>query len=304
MNNTLYFYDIKFCFREYEKICETFLWKDIYIGGRELGAAISASQYEIIETLINRGVSKEQDKRDSVSPLICAIRTGTLRILTLFYEEGPKRPSLIYNPGILHSPSAYAAALAVGVPEIVEYLEVCIDRDGGGPQTTESATDADKARNVLGSMSNIYHQDGYIPKAEETQAKCTLVHQIALHLLPSAGGDLELGRICKLVEKAPEIQTMDLLGKALPPLLRTIREEADPQKRAFFLETLEVVINDQIASQLSKLRERQPSVADEVDQRTGKLDKALSHLWFVARENIDNDEMDRVMMVISRLLRF
>ncbi|KAJ5197348.1 hypothetical protein N7449_007827 [Penicillium cf. viridicatum] len=233
-----------------------------YIGGRELQAAISAYEYKIIQTLINRGLSKEQDERDNISPLICAIRTGSLTILELFYEEGPK-PSLVHNPGTLYSPSAYATALTLGRREIVDYLEVCIDRDGGSsPQIPESGTYANMTRKIMETMSNIHHWYGSSASGIQTEIQRKRVYQIALHILPLAGANFDSDRTRELVEEAQHIcpvihaacgeeDRAGLLEKALSRFVRTIREEADPEKRTFFLETLEVVINSHITSQLN-----------------------------------------------------
>ncbi|CAI7668770.1 unnamed protein product [Penicillium discolor] len=301
-----------------------------YIGGRELHAAISAGQYRIIQTLINRGVSKEQDEREIMSPLICAIRTGSLTILELFYEEGQK-PSLVHNPGTLYSPSAYATALALGEREIVDYLEVCIDRDGGSsPQIPESDSYANMARNIMEIMSNIYHwcanssSGPPSPSGPQIEVHRKRVNQIALHILPLAGANFDSDRTRELVEEAqhicPAIHALcgekegrvDLLEKALPRLVRTIREEADPEKRALFLETSKAVIRSHILSQqeihrsayIHQLREFQELSPPGMGDRSRELCKALDHLWDLARENTDNDGMDRVMIIILRLLRF
>ncbi|CRL25677.1 Cyclin-like F-box [Penicillium camemberti] len=298
-----------------------------YIGGRELHAAISAGKHEIIQTLINRGVSKEQDERDDFSPLICAIRTGNLTILKLFYEEGPK-PSLVHNPGTLFSHSAYSLALLLRKREIADYLEVCIDRDGGSsPQLPESDSYANMARNIMETMSNIYQWNR--PSSSSTRIEVYRpepVKQIALHILPLAGANFDSDRTRKLVKQAQHISPAihavcgeeedraGLLEKALPRLVRTIREEANPEKRILFLETLEVVINSHILSQIKiqmsayknkhKLTHVHPISHPGIDSRQCALNRALGRLWYLARENTDNDEMDRVMTVILRLLRF
>ncbi|OQD91981.1 hypothetical protein PENSOL_c046G00644 [Penicillium solitum] len=295
-----------------------------YIGGRELQAAISARQYRIIQTLINRGVSKEQDERDIMSPLICAIRTGSLTILELFYEEG-RKPSLIHNPGTLYSPSAYATALALGGREIVDYLEVCIDRDGdNSPQIPESDSYANMARKIMEIMSNIYHWCAPSSSGPQIEVQRKRVNQIALHILPLASANFDSDRTRELVEEAQHIcpaihavcgeeeDRADLLEKALPRLVRTIREEADPEKRALFLETSKAVIHSHIVSQLKihwsaymhQLREVQVLLPPGMNDRSYDLSRALGRLWDLARENTDNDGMDRVMMVILRLLRF
>lgn len=295
-----------------------------YIGGRELQAAILAREYRIIQTLINRGVSKEQHERDIMSPLICAIRTESLTILELFYEEG-RKPSLVHNPETLYSPSAYATALTLGRREIVHYLEACIDRDGGSsPQIPESDSYANMARKIMEIMCNIYYRYGPSSSVPQIEVQCKLVNQIALHILPLAGANFDSDRTRELVEEAQHIcpaihaesgeeeGRASLLEKALPRLVRTIREEADPKKRALFLETSKAVINSHIVSQLrvdwiaymNKLTEVQVLLPPGMNDRTHELCRALGRLWDLARENTDNDEMDRVMMVILRLLRF
>lgn len=295
-----------------------------YIGGRELQAAISARKYRIMQTLIKRGVSKEQDERDDISPLICAIKTESLTILELFYEEG-RKPSLVHNPGTLYSPSPYATALALGRREIVDYLEVCIDRDGGSsPQIPESDSYANMARKIMEIMSDIHHWYGTISSGPQTEVQRKRVKQIALHILPLMGANFDSDLTRDLVEEAqhicPAIHTMcgeeedkaDLLEKALPRLVRTIREEADPEKRTLFLETSKAVINSHMVSQLNihwsayvdNLTEVQVLVPPGIHDRSHELSKTLNRLWDLARENTDNDEMDRVMMVILRLLRF
>ncbi|QQK43412.1 Cyclin-like F-box [Penicillium digitatum] len=72
-----------------------------YTGGRELLAAILTREIGIIRTLIYRGVSTEQAENAYTSPLICAVRTGSLEIVKLVYKEGSNPPSLTYNPGRL-----------------------------------------------------------------------------------------------------------------------------------------------------------------------------------------------------------
>jgi hypothetical protein len=251
-------------------------------------------------------VSKEQDERDSISPLICAIRAGSLTILELFYE-GPK-PSLAHNPGILYSPSAYATALTLGRLEIVGYLEVCIDRDGdSSPQILESDTYANMSRKIMEIMSNIHHLYGSSASGIQTEIQPKRVYQIALHILPLAGANFDSDRTCELVEEAqhlcPVIHAVcgedraGLLEKALPRLVRTIREEADPEKRSLFLDTLEVAIDSHIASQLNiqrsayidKLRESQLLVLPGMNTRPYGPYKALGCLWDLVRENTDND---------------
>ncbi|CAG8900154.1 unnamed protein product [Penicillium egyptiacum] len=246
---------------------------DKYIGGREILAAISACDVGIIRTLIHRGASKEQDGNEYTSPLICAVRTGSLEIVQLVYEEGLKQPSLRYNPGKLFSPSAYASALALGKPDITDYLESCMDRDGSDPNIPcipGSGTHANMARKIMEVMSDLHHLDQCI-FGDEGMSKTHLVNQIALRILPLAGADFDSGRICDLVRKAqyicpdeqvryPSMYALEgaikdlelpgeeeeagegecagpdnagLLWKALPRLLSVIRKEVDSKRRTF-----------------------------------------------------------------------
>lgn len=253
-----------------------------YTGMCGLAVAISACNVGIIRTLIHRGVSKERDEHDYTSPLICAVRTESLEIVKLIYEEGSKHPSLRYIPGKLFSPSLYATALTLGNPKITEYVEDCINRDGSGSQIPcmpESDTHANLTRKIMEIISNLHRWNECIfDEPINSNPNPNLVHEIALRILPLAGADFDSGRVCDLVQKAqytfPEqvsypstyalVEAMKgfellaeeeetgegegtdpdntgLLGKALPRLLRVVRKEVDPERRALFLETLEDV---------------------------------------------------------------
>ncbi|KAJ5360701.1 hypothetical protein N7517_009892 [Penicillium concentricum] len=407
-----------------------------YIGGRELLAATSTEKYDIIQTLMDRGVSKEQDERDEVTPLVGAVRTRRLGIVKLAYERGPTRPFLRHNPGKLYSPSAYAGALGTGSRSraVLDYLDGIIDNEFSDPQTlprAESDTHADMARKIMEAMSDLLHWGECFFWDEcffgdSFGVRFDLINQIALHILPLAGADLNSVRICELVEKArnifPDKQAMpskkqkltealkvfprdeceislwtqrplygmnvmlhsangkmkdkliqltcgisaagealpdtgdelierisDRLGpgpyrtmwavvqaikylestekaeeggwtgsyescqleKAILRLLRTVREESDPERRALFLETLEAVIQHHITDRLDMENNAELDragtiykVPPGVEERSRKLTETLHLFYQLARENIDDKQMDRLMLVISRLLRF
>ncbi|KAJ5979166.1 hypothetical protein N7501_002508 [Penicillium viridicatum] len=314
-----------------------------------LAVAISACDVSIIRTLIDRGVSKEQDEDDYTSPLICAVRTGNLEIMKLVYEEGSKHPSLRYNPGKLFSPSPYATALTLGNPEITEYLEDCIDRDGSGSQIScipESDTHAKLARNIMEIMSNLHHWDEYIFDGPvNSNPNPNLVHKIALHILPLPGANFDSSRIRDLVQKAqcicPEqvrypsmyalVETMKglesseeeeerggegtdpdktgLLGNVLPRLLRVIRKEVDPERRALFLETLEDVCMDHTTTQAKAQMHADTKILGMsvlppgMNDRVRQVKEILTRLCGLAKENVDYDEMDRLMVIFLRVLR-
>lgn len=266
----------------------TDLFLEKYTGTCGLTAAISACDVSTIRTLIHRGVSKEQDEDSYTSPLICAVRTGNLEIMKLIYEEGSKHPSLRYNPGKLFSPFSYATALALGNPEITEYLEDCTDRDGSGSQIPYiPETHANLARKIMEIMSNLHHWDeGIFEEPVNSNPNPNLVHKIALHIFPLAGANFDSSRICDLVQKAQHIfpeqvsypsmyalveamKGLELpeeeeeagegegtypdnagqLWNALPRLLGVARKELVPERRALFLETLEDVCMDYITTQ-------------------------------------------------------
>ncbi|KAJ6185560.1 hypothetical protein N7519_006861 [Penicillium mononematosum] len=322
-----------------------------YIGS-ELPTAVSSCAVGVIRPLIDRGVSKEQDGNDYTSPLICAVRTGSLDVVKSVYEEGPKHPSLRYNPGRLFSPSAYATALALGKPEIVDYLEGCIERDSSDPQmpcTPESDSHANMARKIMEIMSYLHHWDecmfGDEVQPNAVQSKAHLVNHIALHILPLAGADFDSGRICDLVQKAQHIcpskqvsyhsmyaleeaikdlelpgeeagegecdgpDNAGLLCKALPRLLGVIRKEVGPERRTLFLETLEEVFIDHITVQAKSQMCADSKLLGALllppgmNDRARQLKETLRRLCGVARENIYNDEIGRLIMVFLRLLR-
>lgn len=320
-----------------------------------LAVAISACDVGIIRTLIDRGVSKEQDEDDYTSPLICAVRTGNLEIMKLIYEEGSKHPSLRYNPVKLFSPSPYATALTLGNSEITEYLEDCIDRDGSGSQIScipESDTYAKLARNIMEIMSNIHHWDDCIfdecifDEPVNSNPNPNLVHKIALHILPLAGTNFDSSQICDLVQKAqcicPEqvrypsiyalVEAMNglelseeeeetgegegtdpdntgLLGNALPRLLRVVREEVDPERRALFLETLEDVCMDHVTTQVKAQMHADTKILEMsvlppgMNDRVRQVKEILTRLCGLTKENVDDDEMDRLMVIFLRVLR-
>ncbi|KGO66015.1 hypothetical protein PITC_052150 [Penicillium italicum] len=325
-----------------------------YTCGRELLAAITARDIGIILTLIHRGMSKEQDENAFTSPLVCAVRTESLEIVKLVYEEGPKPPSLIYSPGKMFSPSAYAAALALKTPEIADYLEGCMDRDSSDLQiscTPESDAHANMARDIMEIMSNLHHWfSGMFD--DEVDHMPILAHQITLHVLPSAGADLDSSRIYDFVQKAQNIcldkkvsrpsicalvgainglglsekeeeeeeeeaggkegtdpDNAGLLVKALPRLLRAIRKEVDPKTRALFLETLKDVCLDHISTQAGTeilADTKRPDtllLPPGMNDRARQAKETLTRLCSLARENVDNDEIDRLVLVFVRVLR-
>jgi ankyrin repeat protein len=322
-----------------------------YIGS-ELLTAISACTVDVVRLLIHRGVSKEQDGNDYTSPLICAVRTGSLEMVKLIYEEGPKHPSLRYNPGRLFSPSAYATALALGKPEIADFLEGCIERDSSDPRMPcipENASHANMAREIMETMSDLHHWDECMFHDEvqpnEVQSRAHLVNQIALYILPLAGADFDSGRIRDLVQKAQHIcpskqvsyhsmyaleeaikdlelpgeeagegecddpDKAGLLCKALPRLVSVIRQEAVTERRTLFLQTLEEVFIDHITVQAKSQMCADSELIGALllppgmNDRARQLKETLRRLCGVARENIYNDEIDRLLMVFLRLLR-
>ncbi|CAI7625529.1 unnamed protein product [Penicillium glandicola] len=324
-----------------------------YIRGCELLAAILTGQVDIIRKLINLGVSKEQDKRDEISPFLSAVMTESLEIVKLVYEEGSKRPSWRYNPGTLYSHSIYSTAVSLGNPEIVNYLDSILDNDSSDLQIQclpESGNHANITRKIMEAMSNLFHWRESVTDGRGLRSG--LYSEIAMEILPLTGANLNSSRICELVEKAqhicPDNQTANRpttqgvlqairglwstgeeeeegegegewtssikafdVENAVLRLVRTVRKEGDVQMRTLFLETLEVVIRYYIWNQLHvqrcayiKKHTESRRIPHRMDGRAHQVQKTFSRLCELARENVDNDEMDRLMLVISRLLRF
>ncbi|CAI7566170.1 unnamed protein product [Penicillium palitans] len=321
----------------------TDLFLEKYTGMCGLAVGISACDVGIIRTLIHRGASKERDEHDCTSPLICAVRTEKLEIVKLIYEEGSNHPSLRYNPGKLFSPSLYATALTLGNPEITEYLEDCINCDDSGSQIPcipESDAHSDLARKIMEIMSNLHRWDECIfdepvKSNPNPSPNPSLVHEIALHILPLAGANFDSSRICDLVSypsmyalveamKGLELSKEEketgegedtdpdntgLLGKAFPRLLRVARKEVDPERRALFLETLKDVCMEHITTQSKAQMHADTKILETtllppgMNDRVRQVKEILTRLCALAKENVDDDEMDRLMVIFLRVLR-
>ncbi|OQE12107.1 hypothetical protein PENVUL_c001G09374 [Penicillium vulpinum] len=97
-------------------------------------------------------------------------------------------------------------ALVRGNHGIVNYLERLIESDSNDPQMPyipENDIHSDMARKIMEVMSKTQHWDEHI---FGDRLKFDLINQIALHIPPLAGADLDSPCICELVEKAQHIR--------------------------------------------------------------------------------------------------
>lgn len=100
-----------------------------------------------------------------------------------------------------------------------------------------------------------------------------------------------------------------LLGKALPRLLSVARKEVDPERRALFLETLEDVCMEHIRTQAKAQMNADTKIVETtllppgMNDRVRQVKEILTRLCGLAKENVDDDEMDRLMVIFLRVLR-
>ena len=99
-----------------------------------------------------------------------------------------------------------------------------------------------------------------------------------------------------------------LLGRALPRLLRVVRKEVDPERRVLFLETLKDVCINHITTQATAEMHadtrmlEMPILPPGMNDRVRQVKEIVTRLCSLARENVDDDEMDRLLFVCSSML--
>ncbi|EKV10775.1 hypothetical protein PDIG_55060 [Penicillium digitatum PHI26] len=109
--------------------------------------------------------------------------------------------------------------------------------------------------------------------------------------------------------ESTDLSNVDLLANALPRLLRVVRKEIDPERRAVFSETLEAVFLDYVTTQVKAQMHADTKILESsllppgMNDRVRQVKEILTRLCRLARENVDNEEINRLILVFLRILR-